>query len=790
MVAPGNVPASYGVANGFSFTAIINIACGTAATVAPGTLTPAPIYVGQRPTQVGDFIANDIVTFLFDAVSGVFRANVVGAGKSSVFPSLAALSTLTRAQMAATGFFIVQGFASPGDGGDANFLWSPGSTAMVDGGLVIGASDGGTGRAIRVLRPDAALVPTMWGAKGDGSTVDTAPIVACFTAANSSGRKIDGGGLAYLVSGGAIPSITVSNLTIQNIGLKKTGNSDGNLLTLSCAYPVLRNVVIDGNQAADSVARSDGSCGIYLNCTNPTFYDVLVKNVNGVGVDSNPFVVTHGLFVNLQTTANASAGIQLYGASYCDFYGYRTEMNGFGFQRTKAYVTDYSQTQFAAFGAVLRLRCHHLNFFGGAARLNGRDGFNINQGSYQIKLHGFIANDNDDGGITLAADNTGSGLPGEGESCWDTSLIDCEAVNNYGSGVAAYQAMYNVTIRGGRYYNNHRNAGRIANQSSYQNGIYIAAGSTGVQIDGANCYDDRRVGNVSNIGSNPVFTVTNYQFGLLQNYNTVGIWDSTGQTFRGYCTVTAENSGGGTVTLTPTAFNFCPLANIQIGDRISMAIQHAGVFPDNATSGEVRNLRGYGHTVGPLGGFGGRNIVAGNTANGTTGVFVYGKVVGPELMLNPSFDTGIANWTLGANGGTGTATPVTSSATCRSPGGVQLVGGTMGAAMDGATITNAVEAAAGSFVQAGMWCQCSTPGAAQILFFFGTNPWAVSATHPGDGTWQYLAVSAYFPPGTTTGSCFLRLSVAAGATANFDTGASIPTDCPVDLVSPSRYLAA
>src|SRR5208282_664776 len=95
--------------------------------------------------------------------------------------------------------------------------------------------------------------------------------------------------------------------------------------------------------------------------------------------------------------------------------------------------------------------------------------------------------------FTLAGDNTGTGNPGEAESCRDCEHIDCEAYDNWGGGYVQETIVYNCTIIGGRYYNNNRCAGQIGLIESTPNGVYVANFSQGTVIRGAKCYDDRQL---------------------------------------------------------------------------------------------------------------------------------------------------------------------------------------------------------------------------------------------------------------------------------------------------------
>lgn len=532
----------------------------------------------------------------------------------------------------------------------------------------------------------------------------------------------------------------------------------------------IENGSFDGNQSA--MVAGQGSNGILISGFSPTVLYTRVRNYNGRGYDCNSvnIGVKRGLHIGCNFEDNAGLGRMTTGAAYLDFTNCTEDRNGYGFQKTRANYADTSHG-FVAFGSAARMRSHHITFTGCMARDNGRDGFNVNQGSYAIKFIGCLAHGNDDGGFTIASDNTGTGLPGEGEACYDIEFIDCEAYNNYGSGLAAYQPVHNLKVIGGRYYNNHRLAGNQAAASSYYNGIYIANGSTGYNID-ACCYDDRQFCMVSSAASGVVAAI-GWVAGTMNYYPKVAVYRGTDGAFRGYGKITAESSGS--VTITPTSVDGVSLASIVAGDYITQAVQHNGVFLDNNTQGLVA-CDGAGHRTG---------------AQGTTGFLVYSggftfgqnvilpkeRLSASELLVNPSFETDTTGWTYSLPGG-GTQTFYTGP-NRRSAGALQLTAGTGQADADGSVVTGGLQAMLGQFIEMGVWVYAPLRADATVTLYWlvGATAFTSSVVHPGGG-WRYLRIGAQIPGNVT--AAFPRYSVPAGRTAWFDAGKFRAVDFSMD----------
>jgi|GEM_PF-2178739 len=120
--------------------------------------------------------------YVTDAVSGG------GAGLAGV-SSMAALRAASVAGRASGEPIMLRGYYADADGGGGLFLWNATSTATDDGGTIIKPSAVGTGagRWIRFLQGDAALNIRWFGAKGDGTSDDTAALQAWFAAVLATG---------------------------------------------------------------------------------------------------------------------------------------------------------------------------------------------------------------------------------------------------------------------------------------------------------------------------------------------------------------------------------------------------------------------------------------------------------------------------------------------------------------------------------------------------------------------------------------------------------------------------
>lgn len=557
-------------------------------------------------------------------------------------------------------------------------------------------------------------------------------------------------------------------------------------VSLSGASPFIRDLTFDGNQFAMTVGQVCNGLLVMATATLPDLDNVTCRAYNGTGCVNysvNGGLVTanlrRGSWRNCHFDDNAGLGHNLIGACYHDYDGCTFDRNGFGWQATRANYADISHS-FGAFGLAVRLRSHHISFRGATFRDNAKDGANTNQGSYAIRYLAALAYGNDDGGFTLAADNTASGLPGEGESCYDVHYTDCEAYNNYTCGIVAYQPAHDVQVIGGRYYNNHRLAGNIAAAASYRHGIYFAAGSTGIKVD-VKAYDDRQFRAITAVAGG-VLTATGWVPGSMLYYPKVAIYNAS-QVLQGYGQITAESAGS--VTITPTAQGGLVLANITAGMYVTQAVQHSGVTADNNCQGTI-DCDGYGHH--PSAADGGRNIQSGGFSAGQNILVGREKLEDFELLVNPTWDASTATgWGYSLTGGGATAAD---TVTCRSAQALSLVAGTSAAQGDASLVAGGLNAILGEFVEFSVWAYALVRGQANIYLFWnpGAGLIATTYTHPGGG-WKLMKIGAQIPASTT--QVLPRIEAVANATVKWDTASLKAVRSHIDqreTAPTSRYL--
>jgi hypothetical protein len=174
-----------------------------------------------------------------------------------------------------------QGFASPGDGGAAAYVY--GSAACT---LNAGAGDNGAQvrptSGIGCWTADFTVVPPnpkQWGAKGDGTTNDAAAVQSCINFSTGQACRINGG--PYVADGLILPS----GAKIEGSGtILRTPNSTnraGMFYCSGCANVSVSGITADGNKTHETVFTTGFNLNNYQSLTMSR---VSVVNANGNGI--------------------------------------------------------------------------------------------------------------------------------------------------------------------------------------------------------------------------------------------------------------------------------------------------------------------------------------------------------------------------------------------------------------------------------------------------------------------------------------------------------------------------
>ena len=600
------------------------------------------------------------------------------------------------------------------------------------------------------------LDPRRYGAMGDGAADDTAALNDWVAVVNATRRPVSTwpDGRTFLC--GPLPPIVAPDFTWNCPStIKVRGNSwvtGSRHIQIKGAGCRITGLCIDGSQQSFSAAVA----GHLLACLGD---DVVLKSVRlggscsvGLLLDS----IARGRFVDCHFDSNAYSGAEFEAISFCRFVNCTFNNDGYGFKKGSA------DNAFQAFGFALRFRSHDCEFDGCAALGCGRDGMNTNQGSHDIRYTRCTAAGNGDGGFTIASDDTSSGRAGEGEPCQGLSFVDCESHDNWSSGLVAYARCSDVTVEGGRYYDNHRLAGTQHEASSYFSGIYFAGGSKNLRVR-AQAYDDRQLCQIS-ARSDAVIHAPAWLPGRMSTSPRVALYDAQ-MTFKGYGNIASESAGQ--VVVGSAANHGVRVEDVVPGWFVSQRIQHNGCFFDNACSGDI-DIDGCGFMPGVFV-FEGFKIMSGATAGGQNVLLPRAVSDATELLAHPDFaaGTGVGAWiyNLPAGGAANWSNRAGNASGRRS---LQLVGGSQPAAADGALIAHGLQRMQGNFIEARARCSADAPGAASLTLYWvlASQTLATVVDHPGGGD-QTLTIGAYIPENAT--AVFLRLSSAKRRSSYFDT---------------------
>lgn len=110
-----------------------------------------------------------------------------------------------------------------------------------------------------------------YNAVGDGTTNDTAAIVAAFQAASSAGKRVDGGGKTYAVTAAVA---TITNLHVDSMTLKELAPNTGDPVTITFTASTSRTGVLHLGPSFKVDRSGDGTVGTLNNSAG-----IWVRNV-------------------------------------------------------------------------------------------------------------------------------------------------------------------------------------------------------------------------------------------------------------------------------------------------------------------------------------------------------------------------------------------------------------------------------------------------------------------------------------------------------------------------------
>jgi hypothetical protein len=607
--------------------------------------------------------------------------------------------------------------------------------------------------------------PRRYGAVGDGVTDDTVALTRWASVVNAAGNPVSTWPTGQIYVCDTLPKLAAANFTwnCHSTLRTKVGASPGPMVTVTGKNCVIRGLRIDGNQF--NLAGST-TFGLLMTGDNAVLEDVGIEACGGWGLTID--TVSGGSMTRCRVTGNAAFGAYFNTVSYFDVIDCTFRGNGCGFRATTAVPNSGG-----GFNCTARFRCHHMTFIGCTSSLGGLDGFNTNQGTHAVKFIGCIAWQNGDGGFTIAGDTStdGTGRPGQSETCYDLEYIDCEAYNNWASGIVMETVVYNVSIVGGRYYNNGRYAGTLPMLESVPNGIYVGNQSQGICLSNVKCYDDRQLCPITEVSAGggtlaaPGWGTTAHWGAPLKSpdftptaptYPRVALYGAD-YAFKGYANITGESVDS--VRISAAAADGVPLSTIVPGWFVSQRTQHNGVYFSRGAQGVVGadcwgQLPGvntqYGHKVYAYPSNGSNITVTGTVA------------ASPELLLNPSWDaSAVDGWTYSGAGSVAAYT--TAGPRLHSPGAVRLQStGDTPFVGRSTLIPNGASYCQNAWLEAVCTVTADARGASLSIVNLGVHTTTVN--HPGGGTRQ-LRIGTMLPAGS---SPIIEIQVTGGIVAIFD----------------------
>jgi hypothetical protein len=154
----------------------------------------ATIFLGSGSYKQVVKTSADVLVSTVDGIAGTDQYSTVD--------TVAELKALRSGQ---SDTVIVHGYYAAGDGGGGMFYWNSSSTATADNGVIVQPNSApSTGRWFRMV--DGYISPKFYGAKGDGTTNDTAAIQAADTFANANGYVLSFRDGTYVINNTTIAS--------------------------------------------------------------------------------------------------------------------------------------------------------------------------------------------------------------------------------------------------------------------------------------------------------------------------------------------------------------------------------------------------------------------------------------------------------------------------------------------------------------------------------------------------------------------------------------------------------